>query len=106
MKTLPEEIRASLSVESDFNFGLALEKALACINMANKYVEEIKPWNLSKDNRSKELKSFIRLLVDVIRAVAQNIAPFMPRTAELIKEQVGTDKIKKGKPLFPRIDTP
>jgi methionyl-tRNA synthetase len=106
MKTLPEEIRASLSVESDFNFGLALEKAWACINMANKYVEEIKPWNLSKDNRSKELKSFIRLLVDVIRAVAQNIAPFMPRTAELIKEQVGTDKIKKGKPLFPRIDTP
>jgi hypothetical protein len=29
----------------------------------------------------------------------------MPNTAESILEQIGAEKINKGKPLFPRIDT-
>ena len=72
--------------------------------MANKYIEDTKPWNLAKENKADELKTFIRLLVDVIREVAGQIAPFMPKTAALIREQIGSDKIKKGNPLFPRID--
>jgi hypothetical protein len=34
--------------------------------------------------------------------------PFMPETARSIQEQIGSDEtgtIKKGKPLFPRIET-
>ena len=85
------------------NYSLALEKIWELINMANKYVEETKPWNLSKENKTEELESFIRLLVDAIREVANQIYPFMPQTAECIIAQLGKDKIKKGKPLFPRI---
>jgi hypothetical protein len=44
--------------------------------------------------------------VDVLREVADQVYPFMPQTAEFIKDQIGLDKIKKGKPLFPRIDNP
>ena len=72
--------------------------------MANKYVEQTKPWNLAKENKAEELKVFIRLLVDVIRVSAAQVYPFMPQTAELIKEQIGAEKISKGKPLFPRIE--
>ncbi|PIP19277.1 MAG: methionine--tRNA ligase [Candidatus Omnitrophica bacterium CG08_land_8_20_14_0_20_41_16] len=89
----------------NFDFSLALEKIWELINMANKYVEETKPWNLAKENRIEELKSFIRLLVEVIRKVAGEIYPFMPETSKSIIQQIGEDKIKKGKPLFPRIDT-
>ena len=89
---------------SNLDFNLALDKIWELINMANKYIEDTKPWNLAKENKLDELKSFIRLLVDVIREVAERIYPFMPKTAESIKEQIGLDKIKKGKPLFPRID--
>ena len=94
----------SIRLQVGFDFSSALEKIWELINMANKYIEDTKPWNLDKENKTEELKSFIRLLVDVIRGVAEQIYPFMPQTAESIKDQIGQDKIKKGKPLFPRID--
>jgi methionyl-tRNA synthetase len=72
--------------------------------MANKYVEDIKPWNLSKEKRTDELKEFIFVLVDVIRKVEHSILPFMPQTAESIRQLLNKDKIQKGKPLFPRIE--
>jgi methionyl-tRNA synthetase len=93
-----------LRVESDFNFSPVLESAWELINMANKYIEDIKPWNLVKENKIDSLKAFLGLLIEVIREVAEIIAPFMPQTQELIVQQVGKEKIKKGRPLFPRID--
>ncbi len=101
IKAFPTEIASAMNIP---NFSLALEYSWGLINMANKYIEDTKPWNLVKENKAEELKSFIRLLVDVIREVADQICPFMPQTAESIIEQLGKDKIKKGKPLFPRID--
>jgi len=101
IKLLPEELASDMIF---YNFSLGLEHLWELINMANKYIEDTKPWNLAKENKTDELKSFIRLLVDVIREVADQIYPFLPQTAESIKEQIGKDKINKGKPLFPRID--
>jgi methionyl-tRNA synthetase len=101
---LASQIDDSLKACADLNFSAALEKIWELINMANKYVEETKPWNLAKENKAEELKSFIGLLIDVIRAVAGAIYPFMPQTAESIEAQFGKDKIKKAQPLFPRID--
>jgi len=86
------------------DYSVALQKIWELINLTNKYVEETKPWNLAKENKTKELEAFIRLLVEVIRAVASKIYPFMPETAESIIQQLGQDSINKGKPLFPRID--
>jgi len=103
ISVLGEEVYAPLSWSLDFS--LSLEKIWELINMANKYVEETKPWNLAKENKTEELKAFIRLLVDAIRKVAEEISPFMPDTAKSIKEQFGENKIKKGNPLFPRIET-
>jgi methionyl-tRNA synthetase len=96
--------RVSLGLNEQ-NFGLALESIWELIGMANKYVEETKPWNLAKEKKEEELKVFIRLLADVIRKVADELEVFMPQTARLIKEQVGSSSIKKGAPLFPRIET-
>jgi len=89
---------------SNLDFNLALEKIWELINMANKYIEDTKPWNLLKENKTDELKEFICVLVEVIRKVADEISPFMPNTAKSILEQIGKDTIKKGNPLFPRID--
>ncbi|MFA5356219.1 MAG: methionine--tRNA ligase [Candidatus Omnitrophota bacterium] len=101
IKSLSEEVSLAMAIP---NFSFALEHTWILIGMANKYIEDTKPWNLAKENKADELKTFIRLLVDVIREVAGQIAPFMPKTAALIREQIGSDKIKKGNPLFPRID--
>jgi len=88
----------------DFNFSQALERIWQPVAMANKYVEETKPWNLAKEDKIDELKTFIRLLVEVIRKVSDELSAFMPQTAALINEQIGKDSIKKGAPLFPRIE--
>lgn len=101
---LPNEISGIMSSVSDFNFSLALEHVWSLINMANKYVEDTKPWNLAKENKAEELKCFISLLVEVLRAVASGIKPFLPNTAGSILDQVGLEAIKKGSPLFPRIE--
>ncbi len=103
IKFMPEAIKPLMSANLDFNFSLALERIWESINTANKYIEETKPWNLSKENKIEELKVFIRLLVDALREISAQIAPFMPDTARAITEQLGKDKIKKGAPLFPRI---
>jgi methionyl-tRNA synthetase len=101
IKFLPQEIRASLGV---FNFSLALENIWGLINLINKHVEETKPWNLAKENKLEELKNFIRLLVEALRAAASALEPFLPGTSKAIEEQLGSDKTSKGNPLFPRIE--
>lgn len=103
--SLPIDITHCIGGNSDINFSAALARIWEVINMANKYVEETKPWNLAKEGKEKELKAFIRLLVEVIRNVGDAILPFMPHTAISIREQLGGEIIKKGAPLFPRIDT-
>jgi methionyl-tRNA synthetase len=103
-RLLSEEVAICLTAGFDFNFSGSLGNIWELINMANKYIEDSKPWNLAKENKIDELKAFIRLLVETIRKVAQEISPFMPQTAQSIAEQFGRDKTGKGKPLFPRID--
>lgn len=99
------KIREALSVSSDTNFSSALELVWGLINLANKYVEETKPWNLAKENKDEQLKAFMRLLVDVIRKAGSLIEPVMPATGLSIREQLGSGTIAKGAPLFPRIES-
>lgn len=103
IKNLHQQVYATLSWDNDFS--LALEKVWECIGITNKYVEETKPWNLVKEGRQEELRAFIRLLVDAVRKISEEISAFMPKTAESIFLQLGGKEIKKGNPLFPRIET-
>jgi methionyl-tRNA synthetase len=103
LKQLHQAVHLALSGNNDFS--LALEKIWEVIGITNKYVEETKPWNLSKEGKDEQLKAFIRLLVEAIRTVGQELAPFMPKTAESILLQLGNARINKTGPLFPRIET-
>lgn len=102
IKNLGSQVSSGLGSQ---DFSLALEAIWELIAMANKHIEYTKPWNLVKEGKQDELKEFIRLLVDTIREVAKHLYPFMPRTAESIQIQLGGKDIKKGNPLFPRIET-
>ena len=105
-------------------FSLALDPIWSLINTANKYIEDAKPWNLVKQNKSKRLATVIYNLVEVLRIVSILIYPFMPEASLKILEQLGLKinlnkthfhdlfkrqkfpfgiKVKKGEPLFPRI---
>ena len=86
------------------DFVFALEAIWNLIGMANKYIEDTKPWNLIKEDKKDALSIFICILVEVIRSVAQELEVFMPQTAGLIQVQFEGQIIKKGEPLFPRIE--
>ena len=103
MQDLHKKVNLSLDWSNDFS--LALEKVWELIGLTNKYVEETKPWNLVKEAKDQQLKEFICLLVQSILKINQEIAPFMPKTAESIFLQLGGSQIKKNDPLFPRIET-
>ena len=85
------------------DFIAVLEAIWELIGICNKYIEDTKPWNLKKENKTEELQNFIAILIGVLRIVAEEIAPLMPQTAQKIRDQLKSDHIQKGAPLFPRI---
>jgi methionyl-tRNA synthetase len=86
-------------------FKEALAEIWAVINKANKFIEESAPWTLAKQGKTDELKSVLASLLEVLKAVAEALRPFMPSTAEAIHKQLGDGKkVAKGQPLFPRIE--
>lgn len=98
---LRREVKTALET---VDFTAALGAIWLVIAEANKFIEDTKPWNLLKEKRMDELNSFILLLVDVIRNVSSVLTCFMPDTAKSISEQFASMVIKKGVPLFPRIE--
>lgn len=107
------------------DFTQALTKIWEVINIANKFIEDSKPWTLAKENKKEELASVIYTLLEVLRIVSVSIYSFMPATAKSIYTQLGMKedvekskikdagtwgKLKKGTaisksaPLFPRIE--
>jgi methionyl-tRNA synthetase len=107
------------------NFSEALAAIWEYVNKANKSIEVMAPWKLSKENKIDELKGFIYGLLEALRVVTIALYPFMPGAAQKMWRQLGLkdidkiafDDIKKGAlmrpgtpvkkeaPLFPRIKT-
>jgi len=103
-------------------FSVALEEVFTFIRVMNKFVEQSKPWTLWKEQRLDDLSNFLYCLLEGIRIVAIYLSPVMPDTSKSIYSQLGLKqesfslssashwgnqkkfKIKKEKPLFPRID--
>lgn len=121
-KGLPSKINSAMGA---LNYGGTLSSIWELINCANKYVETSAPWTLAKQGETTRLSTVIYNLAETLRIVSIAISPFMPQTAKRIWEQlnVGTPlekckfddignwgllkpggKIKKGLPLFPRIE--
>jgi methionyl-tRNA synthetase len=109
----------------NFDFNTALTKTWEVIGIANKYIEESKPWILSKEGKTDELARVMYNLAESLRIVSIAVYPFMPATALNIHKQLGLvddpksmtlssiktwggikpgTKVSKSTPLFPRIE--
>ncbi len=88
-----------------FRFHEALARIWEAIAWANQYIDETKPWDLAKDDASKEkLDAVLSVLGAEVKLIGLSIAPFMPQTAEKIRKAFESDAITKIEPLFPRIE--
>ncbi len=80
----------------NFELDKALDLIFAFIDNCNEYVQSKKPWE------TKDRKVLFEL-VESIRKLSELLSPFIPETAEKIKKQFKTDKIKKVGILFEKI---
>ena len=59
------------------------------IGRANKYIDETMPWKLAKDETQRQaLANVLYNLAESLRIVSILISPFMPATAQKIREQL------------------
>ena len=100
----------------------SLDEIWKVVNRANKYIDETAPWILAKSEEQKErLAGVLYNLAEAIRIISGLLVPFMPQTADAIKNQIGAKdisyetlkifgnlldgtKVGEATPLFKRID--
>ncbi len=109
----------------DMEFSVALTAIWQLVSRTNKYIDETQPWILAKDEGEKEqLGAVMYHLAESLRYISILIQPFMTETPGKIWKQLGisneltewetmkefgkipegTTVVKKGTPLFPRLD--
>jgi methionyl-tRNA synthetase len=107
-----------------FDLTGALETIWALVRRLNRYVEQMSPWELAREEaRTAELDGVLYDLADGLRATAVALAAFVPETSarilavlrqgdDLSWTGVGAGKtsavtgIEAAEPLFPRVDAP
>jgi len=98
-----EEIEEKVK-ESFIEFNNTLSDIWELVSFCDKYIDEEKPWEI-KDVEKQKLV-FSNLLLSLI-SISRLIDPFLPNTAQKMREQLGEDKgvfnVKKGESLFPRV---
>ncbi len=106
-------------------FSQALTDIWRVIGRSNKYIDETAPWILAKNpEQAPRLATVLFNLAEAIRIVAILIEPFMTQTPAKIRHALGIDDasqttwdsarafglykalngVRKGDPIFPRID--
>ncbi|MCC7432951.1 methionine--tRNA ligase [Candidatus Peregrinibacteria bacterium] len=74
----------------DFDLKKALEVVVNLGYLANKYVDDTKPWILAKEDK-KRLAEVIYNLLELIRAIALMLLPYLPASAEKILQALRSD---------------
>jgi methionyl-tRNA synthetase len=74
-----------------FDLKKALEKAAQLGYIANKYVEDTKPWVLAKEDPEK-LAAVMYDLIEMIKHIGLMLLPFIPASAEKILNHLNTDE--------------
>lgn len=86
-RSLISTMRVFIDSEDLFN---ALDSVMKLVADSNKYVSEMKPWELQKQDPIR-LNVVLTVLSESIRAIAFGIAPFMPETSQKIFYFINTE---------------
>ncbi|WP_208559896.1 methionine--tRNA ligase [Marinilactibacillus kalidii] len=123
-ETATDAIKSYNEHMDTMQFSSALSSVWTLISRTNKYIDETQPWVLAKDEMSKEqLASVMTHLAESLRIVGILLQPVLVETPARIFEQLGISDqdtswdtvtfgefpenktvVKKGEPIFPRLD--
>lgn len=120
-----ERVKAVEQNLDNIHYSNSLEKIFEIVSLANKYIDDTKPWILFKSENKDDifkLASVMANLVEILRIVAILLQPFMQNTSASIFKQLQIDtkdwdsvkefNVNKGmigvtnvaEPLFIRLD--
>jgi methionyl-tRNA synthetase len=121
-----ETVKKYEEAMESMEFSVALSNLWVLVSRTNKYIDETQPWALAKEESQKdELASVMTHLAESLRRIAVLLKPFLTKTPNNIFEQLnihdeglrswesldkfgvipeGTEVVKKGEPIFPRLD--
>ena len=127
LMALKEEVFKNVREYFDkFAFSQALEEIWRFVRATNKYMDEVAPWRLAKENNNNRFNTVIYTLLESIRLIALLVYPIIPEASTKMRHQIGLKgewedgdlvnkgkwgmlhpgiKVKSPKPIFPRIDT-
>ena len=110
----------------NLKFTNALEELWNFVRRTNKYIDQTQPWILGReDSETDRLRTVLYNLLESLRIIAGALKPFMVETPYEIGRQISAEalvessdwenlqkwgalepgkKVKKGEPIFPRID--
>ena len=113
----------------DFALTTALEAIWSRVRRLNRYVEETKPWELSKEELAEpdrprtrsgagDLDRVLYNLAEGVRVLALALLPYTPETAAKVLDALGEDsrrlaafgsrgggaKVERIPPLFPKLE--
>lgn len=94
--SLDEKIGEALN---EYKFDEALKILWENVTQTNQFINEEEPWKLEGES----LRKVLIHLVDHLRAIAPNLKPLLPETADKIENQFKGPKIISSAPLFPRL---
>jgi methionyl-tRNA synthetase len=122
---LENDWQAYEKIMDEISIDQALSLAAGKVKLFDNYITVTKPWELIK-NKDERISTVMYNLLEGLRHLAWKLWPFMPDTAEKIWQSLGIDaseemrkdfqearawgglpleiKVKKVKPLFPRIN--
>lgn len=109
----------------DFAFHKALDAIWELVRLANRNIEETKPWELRREGKLDALHSFLYNQAQALHNIAILLHPFLPELTQKMWEQLGLEglveshkyhdgaswgtidpgiRVRKGQPLVPRVD--
>ncbi|HHY46795.1 MAG TPA: methionine--tRNA ligase [Firmicutes bacterium] len=119
-------VRAARAKMEGLDFSGAIEEIWRVVTGGNKYIDERAPWSLAKSEETREeLNTVMYNVAEALRIAAITLTPFMPAACEKIWNQLGLTgspqdagwdqaerwgvippgtRIRRGSPIFPRIE--
>jgi len=103
----------------------ALSSIFRLVEKTNKYIDTAAPWALNKEGRRERLATVLFTMAESLRITAVLLVPFLVETPQKIWNQLGLNgdpvalkpetgavwggfpggtRVRKGRPLFPRIE--
>jgi methionine--tRNA ligase len=98
---------------AELSFDRALDEVWVMIRSLNKYLENVKPWEIARDrdtnpDASAHLSEVLAYSAGTLLQIADLLAPVMPSTSEAVHKLFGSGVVQPAQPLFPKryIHTP